>query len=419
VAVNLYPFHEAVESGATLTDAMEEVDIGGPTMLRAAAKNHSAVITIVDPDDYDRVVSALREGSAQPELRRALARKVFDHTARYDRAIANYFDAQSAADGFPATLSLDLRLAQPLRYGENPDQPAAFYVESGAPADSLAAMRQLHGKELSFNNILDVEAAVMAVSAWSDASVAACVIIKHTTPCGVAVADSVERAYQNALACDPTSAFGGIVAFNRPVSAGVAEAMSEIFLEIVVAPGFEPSALEILGRKKNLRLIELPIAVSGAGELDYKRVRGGLLVQTRLRMAFAEDDWKVVTAKAPAADTLSDLRFAWRVCAAVKSNAIVLARDQRTLGLGAGQTSRVDSSRIAVMKAQDQGFNLHGAALASDAFFPFRDGVDAAAAAGVKAVIQPGGSVRDEEVIDAANEHGMTMIFTGRRVFRH
>ncbi|MGQ0815765.1 MAG: bifunctional phosphoribosylaminoimidazolecarboxamide formyltransferase/IMP cyclohydrolase, partial [Gemmatimonadota bacterium] len=419
VAVNLYPFHEAVDAGATLADAMEEVDIGGPTMLRAAAKNHASVLAVVDPDDYGRVIDALKNGAAGEALRRQLARKVFDHTSRYDRAIASYFDAQQQGEGFTKALTIDLMLAQSLRYGENPDQPAAFYLEAGAPPDSLAALKQLHGKELSFNNILDVEAAVMAVSAWSDARQDACVIIKHTTPCGVALADTAEHAYERALECDPVSAFGGIVAFNHALNAATAEAMANIFLEIVIASQFDAAALEILQRKKNLRLIQMPVTVAGENELDYKRVRGGMLVQSRMRMAFPESDWKTVTKRAPAPGELDDLRFAWRVSAAVKSNAIVLAHDQRTLGIGAGQMSRVDASRIAVMKAGDQGADLTGAALASDAFFPFRDGIDAAAAAGVKAVIQPGGSVRDDEVIQAANEHGMAMIFTVRRVFRH
>jgi phosphoribosylaminoimidazolecarboxamide formyltransferase/IMP cyclohydrolase len=421
VAVNLYPFHEAVASGAGLAEAMEEVDIGGPTMLRAAAKNHADVITVVDPADYPRVLDALTNGRAGLELRRELARKVFDHTTRYDRAIADYFDARGQGGGelMPPTLRLDLHRGQLLRYGENPDQQAAFYLEANAPADSLAVMRQLHGKELSFNNILDVEAAAMAISAWPDTSAHACAIIKHTTPCGVALAESAERAYERALECDPVSAFGGIVAFNQSVSAAAAEAMANIFLEIVVAPGFDAPALEILKRKKNLRLIELPVARPDARELDYKRVRGGMLVQTRMRIAFDEAEWKTVSERAPSPEELADLRFAWRVAAAVKSNAIVLVNEQRTLGIGAGQMSRVDSSRIAVMKAQDQGASLAGAALASDAFFPFRDGVDAAAEAGIRAVIQPGGSVRDDEVIQAANEHGIAMVFTGRRVFRH
>ena len=420
VAVNLYPFHEAVAAGAPIDEAMEEVDIGGPTMLRAAAKNHAAVIVVVDPGDYPRVIEALRNNSADLTLRRELARKVFAHTSRYDRAIAGYFDKSREDEHvLPAELHLDLQRAQPLRYGENPDQHAAFYIEADAPRDSLAAMQQLHGKELSFNNILDIEAAVMAASAWADAPEHACVIIKHTTPCGVALGATPLAAYQNALACDPVSAFGGIVAFNQRVTADVAAALSDIFLEIVVAPHFEAGALETLQRKKNLRLIQLPIALSDPHELDYKRVRGGLLVQSRLRMAFDEAEWKAVTERAPSTEEMDTLRFAWRVAASVKSNAIVLARDKRTLGIGAGQTSRVDSSRIAVMKAHDRGADLAGAALASDAFFPFRDGIDAAAEAGVRAVIQPGGSVRDDEVIAAANEHGMAMVFTGRRVFRH
>ena len=422
VAVNLYPFHEAVEGNLPLDEAMEEVDIGGPTMLRAAAKNHPDVIVVVDPADYQKVLGALRADAVNIDLRRALARKVFDHTANYDGAIASYFEqhtSQASSGGFPQSMSLQLQLVQPLRYGENPDQPAAFYAEAGAPADSVANLEQLHGKELSFNNILDVEAGVMAVSAWSDATDAACVIIKHTTPCGVALADTSEHAYEKALEGDPVSAFGGIVAFNRRMSAAAAEAMANAFLEIVIAPDFEEQALEILRKKKNLRIIKLPVAPAGEKELDFKRVRGGMLVQTRMHMTFPETDWKVVTEREPIDAELQDLRFAWRVCTSVKSNAIVLAHNLRTLGIGAGQMSRVDSSRIAVMKAHDQGAALNGAALASDAFFPFRDGVDAAAQAGVRAIIQPGGSMRDSEVIEAANEHGIAMVFTGRRVFRH
>ena len=422
VAVNLYPFHEAVEGNLPLDEAMEEVDIGGPTMLRAAAKNHPDVIVVVDPADYGRVLAALDAGTVDIELRRELARKVFDHTANYDRAIASYFDqhtSHEASGSFPQSMSLQLQLVQPLRYGENPDQPAAFYADAGAPADSIAKLEQLHGKELSFNNILDVEAGVMAVSAWSDATEAACVVIKHTTPCGVALADTAEHAYEKALEGDPVSAFGGIVAFNRRMTAAAAESMANAFLEIVIAPDFDQQALEILRKKKNLRIIRVPVQPSAANELDYKRVRGGMLVQTRMQMTFPETDWKVVTERAPTDAEQQDLRFAWRVCASVKSNAIVLAHNLRTLGIGAGQMSRVDSSRIAVMKAHDQGATLDGAALASDAFFPFRDGVDAAAQAGVRAIIQPGGSMRDSEVIDAANEHGIAMVFTGRRVFRH
>ena len=421
VAVNLYPFHEAVAEGLELDEAMEEVDIGGPTMLRAAAKNHADVIVVVDPSDYERVHRALRDVAVNLELRRELARKVFAHTAAYDMAIADYVSTRSRdeRDDFPEQLSIQLRRVQSLRYGENPDQPAAFYAELNGPEGSVADLEQLHGKELSFNNILDVEAGIMAVSAWSDAREAACVIIKHTTPCGLALGESAEQAYEKALECDPVSAFGGIVAFNRKMSAAAAEAMANAFLEIVIAPDFEEAALETMRKKKNLRIIRVPVQPSHGNELDFKRVRGGMLAQTRMQMMFPEDDWKVVTARQPDANEMKDLRFAWRACASVKSNAIVLAHNERTVGIGAGQMSRVDSSRIAVMKAQDQGATLGGAVLASDAFFPFRDGVDAAAAAGVKAIIQPGGSVRDNEVIEAANEHGMAMIFTGRRVFRH
>ena len=438
VAVNLYPFHEAVAARASIPAAMEQVDIGGPTMLRSAAKNHAHVLVLVDPDDYARVLDALRAGGADERLRRELAGKVFAHTAAYDAAIAEYFAADAPGHGsaaaapdaagppddgsgaaFPASITLRLRKVQALRYGENPDQPAAFYAEADGAESGMPALRQLHGKELSFNNLLDVEAAVTAISAWHDDARAASVIIKHTTPCGVALADDARVAYEHALAADPVSAFGGIVAFNRPVDQDVADVLASTFLEIVVAPEFSAAALETLRRKKNLRLIALPLAPAAPGELDYKRVRGGFLLQARMSYTFPESDWRVVTRQHPTLEQREDLRFAWRVCASVKSNAIVLARAARTLGIGAGQMSRVDSSRIAVLKAHDQQANLIGAVLASDAFFPFRDGVDAAAAAGVRALIQPGGSVRDAEVIAAADEHGMAMVFTGRRVFRH
>jgi phosphoribosylaminoimidazolecarboxamide formyltransferase/IMP cyclohydrolase len=435
VCVNLYPFHRAVERRAPLNEAMEQVDVGGPTMLRAAAKNHASVLAVVDPADYTRVLDALRGEGPSVALRRELAAKVFSHTGSYDTTIADYFAAQHGTNGGPAGegsnggviagvtlpghLTLSLERVQHLRYGENPDQPAAFYAEADAPAGSLPHMRQLHGKELSFNNLLDVEAAVTSASAWADAERVACIIIKHTTPCGVALGADAGAAWERALACDPVSAFGGIVAFNRRVDAAVGARMSELFLEIIVAPGFDDAALTELRRKKNLRLIELPVTRAAADELDLKRVRGGFLAQTRMSMTFPEDGWRVATERQPSARELDDLRFAWRVAACVKSNAIVLARDDRTIGIGAGQMSRVDASRLAVMKAADQKADVRGAALASDAFFPFRDGIDAAAEHGVAAVIQPGGSLRDEEVIAAANEHGMTMVFTGRRVFRH
>jgi phosphoribosylaminoimidazolecarboxamide formyltransferase/IMP cyclohydrolase len=426
VVVNLYPFHEAVAAGSDLSVAMEKVDIGGPTMLRAAAKNHASVLAVVDPADYPRVIAALRAGTAtaashdSAALRRELAGKVFAHTAAYDAAIAAYFarfTVQGAGE-WPPAMSLDLTRVQALRYGENPDQPASFYAESAPPAGSLPHLKQLHGKELSFNNLLDIEAAVMAASAFADGE-PACVIVKHTTPCGVAVADSAIEAYRRALAGDPVSAFGGIVAVNVSVDAELAAELAGTFLEIIAAPTFSADAVAVLTRKKNLRLIELPVAPADPRELDFKRVRGGFLVQRRMNMTFPEDDWKVVSKRQPTAPEMEDLRFAWRVSASVKSNAIVLAAGRRTIGIGAGQMSRVDASRLAVMKARDQNADTTGSALASDAFFPFRDGIDAAAAAGVACVIQPGGSVRDDEVIAAADEHGIAMVFTGRRVFRH
>ncbi|MFW6331362.1 MAG: bifunctional phosphoribosylaminoimidazolecarboxamide formyltransferase/IMP cyclohydrolase, partial [Gemmatimonadota bacterium] len=414
VAVNLYPFREAVATGAALPEAMEQVDIGGPTMIRAAAKNHERVLVVVDPGDYDRVLEALRSGTADAELRRDMARKVFEHTAGYDAAIADYLATAGArgerepAPGpeLPGRLTFRLHKVQDLRYGENPDQPAAFYAEADAPAGTLPHLEQLHGKELSFNNLIDVDGALMGASAWSPEDGAVCCIVKHTTPCGLALGADAEDAYRRALATDATSAFGGIVALNVPVTAGAAEAMSSHFLEVVVAPAFEADALEILARKKNLRLIRMP-ASAAADELDLKRVRGGLLAQRRMVMRFPEDSWTVATERAPDQREWQDLRFAWRAAAVVKSNAIVLVKDRRTVGIGAGQMSRVDASRIAVMKARDENVDLAGAVVASDAFFPFRDGVDAAAEAGATTIIQPGGSVRDEEVVQAANEHGL------------
>jgi phosphoribosylaminoimidazolecarboxamide formyltransferase / IMP cyclohydrolase len=442
VVANLYPFREAVAAGAPIGAAMEQVDIGGPALLRAAAKNHASVLAVVDPRDYGAVLAAVREDAVTPELRRRLAAKVFAHTAAYDHAIAAYLEAGARSGGDAATgaaagpqgaepfadppshrfadrLELRLRKVQELRYGENPDQPAAFYEETDAPPDALPGLRQLQGKELSFNNLLDLDAAVMAVSAWADSEEAVCVVIKHTTPCGIALGEDAADAFERARAADPVSAFGGIVGLNRPLSAAAAAAIAESFFEVVVAPGYDAGAREALAGKKNLRLIELPLTPADEAELDYKRVRGGLLVQRRMSMRFPEADWRVVSRREPSPSEWRDLRFAWRAVALVKSNAIVLARGGQTLGIGAGQMSRVDAARIATMKAADRKYPLEGAAVASDAFFPFRDGVDAAAAAGATAVIQPGGSVRDQEVIDAADEHGLAMVFTGRRVFRH
>jgi phosphoribosylaminoimidazolecarboxamide formyltransferase / IMP cyclohydrolase len=419
LVVNLYPFRETVaRSGITDPEAIEQIDIGGPAMLRSAAKNHESVCVVVDPTDYDRVVAALDgDFAACSELRRELACKVFRHTSDYDAAIAAYLErGTSTPDGLPATLELRLRRAQTLRYGENPDQAAAFYREAGAE-NGLADLRQLHGKELSFNNLLDVDGALLALAAWSADEKPVCVIVKHTTPCGIAVADSPADAYRKALSTDPVSAFGSVVAFNREVTVECAALLRPNFVEAVVAPGFAADALAILVEKKNLRLLALPIGPS-SGELDYKRVRGGFLVQYPL-LAGGAGEWRVVSARQPTPEEILDLRFAWSAVAAVKSNAIVLARDGMTIGIGAGQMSRVDSARIAVMKASDNGHSIAGAVLASDAYFPFRDGVDAAAGSGVKAVVQPGGSIRDGEVIAAADEHRIAMIFTGKRLFRH
>ena len=427
VAVNLYPFRETVaRPGVTREEAIENIDIGGPSMLRSAAKNHESVWVVVDPADYERVLASLdapeEEGT---RVRRELAARVYRHTSEYDRAITDYLTAAEGASpaaeaesGFPAGLSLSLAKVQDLRYGENPDQGAAFYRDT-ASSGGLPGMRQLQGKELSFNNLIDLDAALLAVSAWEGTGLAACAIIKHTTPCGIAVGTEVAEAYRKALATDPTSAFGSVIAFNAEVTEQAATLLRPNFVEAIVAPAFSEGALRLLGEKKNLRLVVLPASPAPEGETDVKRVRGGFVVQRRLSMRFPEEGWRVVTEREPTAAEWADLRFAWRAVATVKSNAILLARDGMALGIGAGQMSRVDSSRIAVMKARENGFDLAGAALASDAFFPFRDGVDAAAEAGVRAIVQPGGSVRDEETIAAANEHGIAMVFTGRRLFRH
>jgi phosphoribosylaminoimidazolecarboxamide formyltransferase / IMP cyclohydrolase len=425
VAVNLYPFRETVSrAGATLEEAIENIDIGGPAMLRASAKNHERVWVVVDPDDYPAVLEALDAGGGIP-LRRSLAARAFAHTAAYDAAVAAYLQGLGAEAGagpdepLPDVLTLRLERVQSLRYGENPDQQAAFYADGRDSRRGLAGMEQLHGRELSFNNLLDVESAVLAVSAWEEEEGAACVIIKHNTPCGLAVGSDAAAAYAKALRTDPTSAFGSVVAFNGAVSEQAAILLRPNFVEVVVARDFVPRALDLLREKKNLRILRLPAGSAGEGEIDLKRIWGGVLAQERLSMRFPEEGWRVSTRSAPTDAEWADLRFAWRAVATVKSNAILLARDGTTLGIGAGQTSRVDSSRIAIMKAGQNGFDLRGAVLASDAFFPFRDGIDAAARAGIQAVIQPGGSVRDEEVVAAADEHGMAMVFTGRRLFRH
>ncbi|HEV8380895.1 MAG TPA: bifunctional phosphoribosylaminoimidazolecarboxamide formyltransferase/IMP cyclohydrolase [Gemmatimonadales bacterium] len=417
VAVNLYPFRETVaRPGTSFAQAIEQIDIGGPSMLRSAAKNHAAVIVIVDPDDYSSVIEDLKVGEVGEDKRRALATKVFAHTAAYDATILGYL--ARSQDVLPSTNVLILHQRQSLRYGENPHQHAALYVTD---EPGIRDMRQLHGKELSFNNLLDVDAAVMAIAPWHNTnSRAACVIIKHTTPCGIALGRNAADAYTRALATDRTSAFGSVIAFNTVVDRAAAEAMRDLFVEVVVAPRVDAEALAVFQEKKNLRVVELP-RPADEPSLDYKRVRGGFLVQDRFRYSAvaAESQWKIATTRRPTDAQWNDLRFAWAAVGFIKSNAIVLVRDEAAIGIGAGQMSRVDSSFLAVHKARQQGHDPRGAVLASDAFFPFSDGVDEAAAAGVTAIIQPGGSVRDAEVIAAADKHDLAMILTGMRQFRH
>lgn len=412
VAVNLYPFRETVANPRVkFDDAIEQIDIGGPAMLRSAAKNHRYVIAVVDPQDYPRVLEALKKRSVTEDLRCELAGKVFAHTAAYDAAIAAYLSRQEGR--WPAMLTLVLERGQVLRYGENPQQTAALYY-SDEP-DGIRDRAQRQGKELSFNNLLDIDTAVFSLSAWPRRP--ACVIIKHTTPCGVAVGSSALDAYRRALATDPISAFGGVVAFNTVVDEPTAQAMHDQFVEVVVAPAFHAEALALFARKKNLRVIELPLHEDPG--LDFKRIRGGMLVQERFTVPLAEEGWQIPSVRKPTEQERLDLRFAWGAVAAVKSNAILLARGEAAIGIGAGQMSRVDAVHLALLKSRDQGHDPTGAVLASDAFFPFRDAVDAAAEAGITAIIQPGGSVRDAEVLTAANEHGLALVLTGTRQFRH
>jgi len=414
VVVNLYPFREtAAKKGVTPDEVVENIDIGGPSMLRSAAKNFASVYVVVDPADYARVLATLAAGDDDLDLRRLLAQKVFEHTASYDSAIANWF-AEERDELFPGTFTAAFQRAQSLRYGENPGQAAAFYTERAGAG--LAGLQQRGGKELSFNNLLDLEGALLAIEPFGEQ--VACAIVKHTTPCGLAVADTPLEAYRKALACDPVSAFGSVIAFNRPVDRELAETVSGLFVEVLVAPSFTEDAVEILGRKKNLRLLE-GVARWPARGFDFKRVRGGVLVQERMPTVIETDGWEVPTKRAPTDAERNDLLFAWRSVAAVKSNAIVLARAGMTIGIGAGQMSRVDAAFMAVHKATLAGHDTKGAVLGSDAFFPFRDGVDQAREAGVTAIVQPGGSVRDAEVIAAADEHGIAMVFTGKRQFRH
>ncbi len=414
VVVSLYPFREtAAREGVTPADVIEQIDIGGPSMLRSAAKNHASVWAVVDPADYAAVLSALRAGDDDLDLRRLLAEKVYAHTAAYDAAIAGWFASQRG-ERFPSHLTVAATLRQTLRYGENPGQNAAFYVERAG--EGLAGLAQRGGKELSFNNLLDLEGALLAVEPFAGQS--CCAIVKHTTPCGMAVGVDAAEAYRKALACDPVSAFGSVIAFTVPVDGAAAEAISALFVECLVAPSFTDEAVEILGRKKNLRVLE-GSAQWRADALDVKRVRGGFLVQERTPTPSEDGEWRVVSKRQPTDTERRDLAFAWRAVASVKSNAIVLARDGATIGIGAGQMSRVDAAFLSVHKARNAGHETAGAVLGSDAYFPFRDGIDQAASAGVTAIVQPGGSVRDPEVIAAADERGMAMVLTGQRLFRH
>jgi phosphoribosylaminoimidazolecarboxamide formyltransferase/IMP cyclohydrolase len=423
VVVNLYPFQQTVaKPDVTFDEAVENIDIGGPSMVRSAAKNHAHVAIVTRPDQYEDVLQRLKSDSLDEHFRRTLAAAAFEMTAVYDRAISNYMAkivAGESAPAFGARLDLSFRLQQELRYGENPHQKAAFYVEDSPAPGTLATAKQLNGKELSYNNLLDLDSAKAIVAEYSQP--AACVI-KHNNPCGCAVADSLAEAFHKAYEGDPVSAFGSIIGLNRVVDVATAERMCEPgrFIEAIIAPGYDEEAMKILTTrpkwKSNVRLMQVEFSASDRGAPDFRRVSGGLLVQDRDDLPQLEAGWKVVTARTPSDREIADLKFAWAVCRHVKSNAIVFAKDGMLLGAGAGQMSRLDSSMIAAYKA---GERSKGGVVASDAFFPFRDGIDAAAKAGIVAAIQPGGSKNDDEVIAACNEHGIAMIFTGQRHFRH
>jgi phosphoribosylaminoimidazolecarboxamide formyltransferase / IMP cyclohydrolase len=420
LVVNLYPFEQTVtQPDCSFDDAIENIDIGGPAMLRAAAKNHRSVAVVVDPADYGPVLDELRtHGRVGSVTRFELAKKVFTHTARYDGAIGNYLtalDERLQPSLFPATLTRQWVKVQQMRYGENPHQAAAFYRERAVGTGLLASYEQLQGKELSYNNIADADAAWECVRSFS---AVACVIVKHANPCGVAIGSDAAAAYAKAFKTDPTSAFGGIIAFNRTVDAACAQAVAKQFVEVVIAPAFDAAALAVFAAKQNVRVLTV-LPGEANNDLDFKRVGGGLLVQTPDLATVAPAELKVVTRKAPSAAQMDDLLFAWGVAKFVKSNTIVFASDGMTLGVGAGQMSRIDSARIASIKAEEAGLTLAGSAAASDAFFPFRDGLDVVVDAGATCIIQPGGSMRDAEVVAAADERGVAMVFTGVRHFRH
>ncbi len=418
LAVNLYPFEETVaRPDATIDDAIENIDIGGPAMIRAASKNHDGVAVIVDPDDYDNIIEAIKQNELSLEKRRRLAAKAYAHTASYDTAITHYLSGSLGDDLLGDRILYSGKRVEKMRYGENPHQDAAFYIDQQASPGSLATAEQLQGKALSYNNIADSDAAIECAKQF-DAP--ACVIVKHANPCGVAVSSDILAAYERAFKTDPTSAFGGIIAFNRALDAATAKAIIDRqFVEVIVAPTIADDAAAVLSEKKNVRVLQT--GEWGPAEIgfDFKKVSGGLLVQNTDLGRITADDLKVVTEKAPTEQQLADMLFAWTVVKYVKSNAIIFCKDNMTIGVGAGQMSRVYSTKIAAMKAADEGLDVTGSVMASDAFFPFRDGIDAAAETGIAAIIQPGGSMRDDEVIQAANEHGLAMVFTGMRHFRH
>lgn len=423
LVVNLYPFEATVANpDCLLADAIENIDIGGPTMLRAAAKNHKDVTVIVEPEDYQSVLNELSEKNGTTlELRYRLAWKTFAHTAHYDGAISNYLGARLKADNeaedFPQSYSVQYQKSQTMRYGENPHQSAAFYTEKNPSEASVSTAVQIQGKELSFNNVADTDAALECVKQFDKP---ACVIVKHANPCGVAVAEDSLTAYDNAFKTDPTSAFGGIIAFNRELDHETAKSIVERqFVEVIIAPTISERAKVVVSEKKNVRLLACGEWDKPQPDWDFKKVNGGLLIQDRDLGEITAGDLKVVSKVQPTEEQIKDLLFCWKVAKSVKSNAIVYANKERTIGVGAGQMSRVYSAKIAGIKAADEGLEVKGCVMASDAFFPFRDGIDAAAEAGISAIIQPGGSMRDQEVIDAADEHGMAMVFTSMRHFKH
>jgi phosphoribosylaminoimidazolecarboxamide formyltransferase/IMP cyclohydrolase len=419
VCVNLYPFEKTVAKlDCTFHDAIENIDIGGPAMIRASSKNHQHVVIVTNPNDYSHIISELQQHKdISGKHRLQLAYKAFSHTAYYDSIISQYLGTQlSDTAKFSTEMTIPLHLVQTLRYGENSHQHAAFYRDSGEIGGLLASCKQLQGKELSYNNLADTDTAWECVKQFTDAS---CVIVKHANPCGVAIASNSLDAYKKANASDPVSSFGGIIAFNKTVDANTAEAVSAQFIEVLVAPGYTPDALEILAKKPNVRVLEIKLTHDEHNRFDYKRIGGGILVQSMENKVLDKNQLKIATKIHPGEEMIGDLEFAWAVARFVKSNAIVLVKDKQTIGIGAGQMSRIDSSKLAMSKAREYGFDPTGSACASDAFFPFRDNVDILASGGVKAIIQPGGSIKDNEIFSAADELNIAMVLTGYRVFRH